>query len=101
MSESFVAAHTQSIWPDALNVILDLIGDYTLYLDVGGTTKEVKRLHSSPNGLVMVVAPGTAGDLDWDVEVLAYGFKDSQQLHIYGIKAAPTTTGKLYSGKVG
>ena len=101
MAEGFISTDAKSVWPDALNVVLDLIGSYTLYLDVGGAAKEVLRFSSTTNGLVMVLASSPAGDLDWDAEVVAYGFKNGEQLHIYGIKITPAPTGEFDSAKTG
>lgn len=97
MSERSIPTESMRVRPKFIDVVRYLRGLYTLYLDVGGTAKEVLGVDPASNVLVVSGTPTSTRDMNACIEVLADGLQNGEQLRIYGVETTATVTGKLFS----
>ncbi len=95
MGEVIVATKSILVGEQAVDIIGHLFSWYTIYIDVDSTTHEVLAIDASAHRLIVSNAPARAVNPYWGIVMITDDLKDLESLSIYGIKTAPTSTGKL------
>ena len=96
MSKRAVSSHALTVGPNLINIVLDLMGRYSLYLDISGLAYEVAGVSASFDDIIVVIPAATSTRyLDWDTKVLTNDLKHGEEYCVYCVKSTATVTRKL------
>ena len=96
MSKRAVSSHALTVGPNLINIVLDLMGRYSLYLDISGLAYEVAGVSASFDDLIIVIPAATPTRyLNWETKVLTNDLKHGEQYSVYCVKPTLAIAGKL------